>query len=306
MTAMLSGAAAAETTRPDFRVLFDSNRSGSFGIYLMNSDGSGVTRVVDTPAHEMYPDPSPDGRWVVYAVMQGLNESSYGDIWIKSLDGGSPARRIAVNGTFPTFSSDGQFVYFQRQRDMLMRVKASGGRAIRIFPRSNNHDWACHVIKPRVSPDGRYAAFVSECGGAWSSWYVKLSSQRTVYIGRGCEPGWFSDSGKIAWVDSVGAGSDTGIRGYDLRRGKVWDLQDAGSPWGVEYFPTLAGEDRYLLFSACQDVNNHAHESANFQIFMKDLLSRQVWRLSTNSATERWPKAVPELESPEPSPMPAQ
>ena len=306
LAAVLCGTAArAETNQPDFRVIFDSNRSGSFGIYIMNGDGSAAERVIDTPAHEMYPDPSPDGRWVVYAVMQGLFETSRGDIWIKSLAGGA-ARRLAANGSFPTFSSDGQYVYFERQRDALMRVKAAGGRAKQIFPRRNNRDWGCHVIKPRVSSDGRYAAFVSECGGAWSTWYAKLSSQRAVYIGQGCEPGWFSGQRKAAWIDSVGTASGTGIYAFDLRRRKSSELHDAGSPWGVEYFPSISRDDRYLLFGACPDTGDRSHVSANFQIFVKDLESKRLRRLSNNGATDRWPKLIPAAALPDPSPTPAE
>ena len=48
------------------RILFDSNRSGNFGIYSISLDGQDLQKVSNTPKHEIFPDPSPDGRFVVF------------------------------------------------------------------------------------------------------------------------------------------------------------------------------------------------------------------------------------------------
>ena len=44
------------------RIVFDSNRDGAFEIYVMNSDGSAVTRLTDPPTLGRYPGWSTDGK----------------------------------------------------------------------------------------------------------------------------------------------------------------------------------------------------------------------------------------------------
>jgi Tol biopolymer transport system component len=50
------------------RIAFQSNRSGDFGIWVMNADGSGQTRLTGRGGFgDFYPSWSPDGRRIVYS-----------------------------------------------------------------------------------------------------------------------------------------------------------------------------------------------------------------------------------------------
>jgi dipeptidyl aminopeptidase/acylaminoacyl peptidase len=48
------------------RIYFDSSRDGNLNVYVMNADGSGQTRLTDSPALDAIPIPSPDGRTVLF------------------------------------------------------------------------------------------------------------------------------------------------------------------------------------------------------------------------------------------------
>ena len=48
------------------RIAFASTRDGNREIYVMNADGSGVTRLTDNDADDGYPSWSPDGRRIAF------------------------------------------------------------------------------------------------------------------------------------------------------------------------------------------------------------------------------------------------
>ncbi len=275
------------------RILFDSDRGNSFGIFIMKEDGTDVQTVADSEMSEMYPDPSPDGQWVVFARAMSPHRLALTDIWICRTDG-SGVVKIAANGTFPTFSADGRTVYFERDRKKVMAVDINGSNEREVFP-CGRGDFSKHlVVKPRVSPDGRWVAFISDYdGGGWNSWAVELSSGRALHIGKGCEPAWFADSRHLVWVVEQGARQGSGLFMYDMETGKAEELQDAGPPLGHEYFPYVSGGDRFLLWGACPE-GKHSHIDSNYQLFVKNLKNGQIARLTFDSFNNRWPKILPD------------
>ena len=63
---------------PDGRWLaFVSNRDGNFEIYVMNADGSGPTRLTNTPGSEGTPAWSPDGRRIAFDSDRDGNREIY-------------------------------------------------------------------------------------------------------------------------------------------------------------------------------------------------------------------------------------
>jgi Tol biopolymer transport system component len=48
------------------QIVFDSDRDGVFEVYVMNADGTGVTRLTDPPILGRYPSWSHDGKQIVY------------------------------------------------------------------------------------------------------------------------------------------------------------------------------------------------------------------------------------------------
>ena len=273
------------------RILFDSNRSGSFGIYSMKPDGSDVQTIVDTEKQEIYPDPSPDGEWVVFARAETTARKSKSDIWIIRHNG-KDSKLIAKDGTFPTFSSDGSTVYFERGRNKLISVDVSSLEQKELFPK-NHPEFGRHgVIKPRVSSDGKFAAFISDKKGRWNTWYVNLETSELSHLAEGCEPSWFAKSGKIAWIKTSNTNERSGLYKFNPKSKKVKVLQDEGPPRGHEYFPTVSPDEKFLLYSSCR-VNEHSHITANYQIFVKNLETERLTRVTFDQHNNRWPKVLP-------------
>ncbi len=62
--AILGG--AAETSNSEGKILFYSERDGNAEIYLMDADGSGLTRLTTNSANEWSPAGSPDGTEIAF------------------------------------------------------------------------------------------------------------------------------------------------------------------------------------------------------------------------------------------------
>jgi TolB protein len=74
------------------KIVFDSDRSGTWQVWLMNADGSGQHQLTYDPApKDQVPDWSPDGSQISYiSDTHGIADTvspSWGDVWIMNADG---------------------------------------------------------------------------------------------------------------------------------------------------------------------------------------------------------------------------
>jgi dipeptidyl aminopeptidase/acylaminoacyl peptidase len=80
---------AAPSWSPDGqRIAFDSDREGSFDIWAMNTDGSGLTRLTDHPRVDGGPAWSPDGQRIAFRSLR----ARYNEIWTMNVDGSDQIR----------------------------------------------------------------------------------------------------------------------------------------------------------------------------------------------------------------------
>ena len=277
------------------RIVFDSNRGAGFGIHIVDPATGEIATFADSEFHEMYPDVSPDGKWVVFSRTKSLDKREPGTIWIKQVAGGNE-RKLADNATFPTFKPDGSAVYFERERKRVMLVELDGGKETEIFPKDHPQWNKFAIVKPQLSPNGQFVAFISQHPRRWSSWYVELASGTSTRVGPGCEPTWFPQSNRIAWVSGRGTLERSGITSFDLASREYGKVQDDGPPRGHEYFPTITDDSRFLLYAAARP-KEHKPVTANYQIFVKDLQAGNVVRITFDPHTNRWPRLLPKVDS---------
>jgi Tol biopolymer transport system component/tRNA A-37 threonylcarbamoyl transferase component Bud32 len=133
------------------RIAFQSNRSGSFEIWVSNADGSNqvqLTSLNGPPASR--PRWSPDGRYVAFLS---------GDIYVVPADGGTPSRFNAQvkGGELPAWSTDGRWLYFTSSSNV-WKVPAQEGTAVQITKNGG--------ASPRESRDGQYL-YYSKDDGIW-------------------------------------------------------------------------------------------------------------------------------------------
>jgi TolB protein len=109
-----------------------------YNIYVMNADGSGITKLTDAPGTEGFPAWSPDGTQIGFSSTQDdcSNTSdpeclSTGDIgpfyalFVMDTDGSRQTRLTDLFVQFMDWSPDGRFIVFNGQ-DGLNVIKADG------------------------------------------------------------------------------------------------------------------------------------------------------------------------------------
>ena len=142
------------------KIAFDSDRGGSTGIFVMNANGSGQTRLTTnfTVGSDNSPAWSPSGTKIAF-------ESS-GDIKVMNADGSgqtqltnNPVDTFSVE---PAWSPDGRKIAFEVNRDngdadiWVMNADGSGQTQLTTNPGRDSD--------PAWSPDGRKIAFASVRG----------------------------------------------------------------------------------------------------------------------------------------------
>ena len=141
---------------PPGSIVFHSARDGNplRKIYVMNADGSGLRAITDGPGNDLWPDLSPDGRFVAFAS----NRTGNNEIFVADLGGGTLVNVSNDGGddNWPRWSPNGRRIAFHSNRDgnyNLYTVNADGADLRRVTTDPALDQW------PDWSPDGKQLAF---------------------------------------------------------------------------------------------------------------------------------------------------
>ena len=81
-----------DVSRDGATILFQSNRSGTWQLWRMDADGSGLGRVTNDTFNHRQPAWSPDGKLVAYSSDQGLSDGRRA-IWLMAAPGSDQSVR---------------------------------------------------------------------------------------------------------------------------------------------------------------------------------------------------------------------
>ena len=137
--------------RIEGRVVFESNRDGTSGIYITTSESLTVKRIATGES----PAISPDGSQVAFRRRVAYNNS---ELWIVDADGSN--ERLLGFGEEPSWSPEGKRLVFASMATDggIFTINADGTNRVRILAHSfeKRDNW---VNWPAWSPDGRRVAF---------------------------------------------------------------------------------------------------------------------------------------------------
>jgi serine/threonine protein kinase len=199
---------------PDGRsLLFRSSASGTWQVYRINLDGSGLLQL--TSQGENYEATwSPDGQRIAFVSERDGNK----EIYLMNADGSSQVRLTNYPDwdDDPSWSPDGQWIVFESQREDRLdvyRMRADGSEQTRLTSGGDMN------TTPAWSPDGQWIAFEQERGDETHIWIMDVNggNQRQVTTAGtvNYRPAWSPDgqwlavtsnqSGQYAiWIVSVG------------------------------------------------------------------------------------------------------
>ena len=141
---------------------------------------------------------SPDGRRIAFTTRGGR------DLFVRSASDGADARVIATDAFVKIvndWSPDGrQMIYAQIDAETkldLWSIPVSGGTPTPLLKTAFNEAQA------RISPDGRWMAYVTEQSGTGEVWvrrYPQMDEARQVSVGGGGQPQWRSDQSELFYL----------------------------------------------------------------------------------------------------------
>jgi hypothetical protein len=224
---------------------------GSEEIYLVKSNGTGLTRLTTNTASDVEPAWSPDGSQVAFAT----NRDGNYEIYVMNADGQSPVRLTTASGPdhAPAWSPDGSRIVFTSERDgnaEIYAMDADGSNTVRLTndPGSDTD--------PAWSPDGSKIAFSSTRDGnteiyvmgATGSGLTRLTSNTVDDV----QPAWSPDGTRLAYA--LCYYRDNGLCAYGL---SVMFVDGAGVapvippiPDNSYHDPAWAGDGRWIAYTA--------------------------------------------------------
>ena len=150
------------------KIVFQSGRNGKLDIYVMNSDGTGQTRLTHNEAHDFAAAWSPNGRQIAFTRARDDEDL---EIYVMDADGGNQhnlTQHPALDGD-PDWSPDGSQIAFtsERTNGLSIFVMDPDGANVRQLT-----EGPFDVI-PKWSPDGKRIAFEAMLG---------LGHGRQIYV----------------------------------------------------------------------------------------------------------------------------
>jgi TolB protein len=215
---MNAGSDATPSLSPDGkRVLFVSTRDDPEGeIYVMNVDGTGVTRLTFAAGYDETPVWSKDGKEIAFSSTRDAANptSEYGryendEIYTMNADG-SGVTRLTYNAQTdlsPTWSSDGKRIAFASDRDAtgggtsIYSMNADGTGVTRLTY-SPGYDGG-----PAWSPGGKQIAFTRQNHVFVMNADGTQLTQLT-WSGINADPAWLDGAKRIAFVSYRDANND--------------------------------------------------------------------------------------------------
>lgn len=169
------------------RIAFQSNRSGDFEIWVVNVDGSNLTRLTNSDGLDLHPSWSPDGRRIVFASARNGNMfSSAGTLQLYAMDadGGNVVRLTsnARSDYAPEWSPDGRRITFLSDREgppevYIMNADGSGQASLTAhLPKARRERG-----NPHWNHDGQRILFDSDLGTDRSYHIVSMRADGTDF-----------------------------------------------------------------------------------------------------------------------------
>jgi Tol biopolymer transport system component len=148
---------------PDGRkIVFESTRSGSYEIWVCDSNGTNLVQLTSFDRTTGTPRWSPDGRYIAFDAR--IENHSDSDIYVTGADGGSPRRLTTEpsDDVIPSWSKDGRWIYFASNRTaghQVWKVPAEGGEAVQVTKQGG--------FAAFESPDGKFVYYTKHKPGIW-------------------------------------------------------------------------------------------------------------------------------------------
>lgn len=282
------------------KVVWSSSRFGNHDIFVIGTNGEGLTRLTESDHVDWFSRFSPDGRKILFTRSKkgwvnerDANRNDKWDLFTIDADGSALAK-VADHASWGSWL-DGDTLLFSRATQVFKKTLSSGNEELLLDSETHDALGGAYLQQPQMSPDGLYLAITLRGGrretGVWS-----FADHTWEVTGEGCQVNWFPAGERIYWVNPSGNGgsevfsiemvSGKPKQEYDYEQMRFIDIPGRRSH---EYFPQLSDKGRWLVWAATQ--RGHDHDIADYEIYIWQLgaTPEQATRLTFHSGNDRWP-----------------
>jgi TolB protein len=244
-------------------------------MYVVDADGTGLTRLTDTPRQEMYPTWSPDGTEIAFVSTQ----YQYLDVFVVDADGSGRTNLTEAEGfdLYPRWMPDGSQIVFLSARD--------GGFQFYTMNPDGSEQGLLDSGLPssELSPASVRGLFFTEDVSQYGI-YIFTSEELVEMQDTGSAigefPAWSPDGTQIAFHSRRDGNPEIYVMGSD-RSGIVRLTDDEGN----DMFPTWSPDGTQIAFQSTRD--------GNAEIYTMNADGTEQTRLTDDPASDTVPAWQP-------------
>ncbi len=176
-------------------IAFNSRMGGNSDIYIVDINGSNLTQLTTSTAHDLYPSWSPDGTQLVYQTNEG------GDQEVAIIDISSRQYYTVTNNGCndwgPIWSPDGDWIAFYSDCDgerNIYKMRTNGSDRTQLTFTSGANSWF-----PAWSPDSRKITFSSNRSGKYYIYTMDANGRNETQLAKGCVSYYSPDGSQILY-----------------------------------------------------------------------------------------------------------
>jgi len=256
-------------------IAFQSNRTGNNDIFMMNNDGSGVTRLTTSPVDDRVPSWSPDGDYIAYQS----NTNDGWEIFVVNV-ATRDIRQITFNDCndyAPSWSPDGQMFAFYSDCDgnrEIYVMGVDGSNRKQLTDTTQTYNWF-----PTWSPDGSKITFSSNRSGKYQIFVMNANGSGQAALANGCISSYSPDGGLIVFTTYCQDLGDVHLMNADGSNEHVLGDYD----WNTN--PAFSSDGQRIAFQS--------NLAGNEDIWVMDLDSSNWTQLTTDPAKDAAPAWQP-------------
>ncbi len=272
-------------------IVWSSNSMGNHNIMLMQLDDLSVRPLTVHPHTETHPRISPDGSRVAFSrshrIWQSWRNQKPWDIWIVDIHSGKETR-IAEFGTAPSWSADGNELYFNRYGSEIWSYNFSSKQETKLYQSGIAGLPDAELFWPSVDKKGTLAVSYKDKGRPTN--IIADARGNITVVARGCMLTWSPDNEFAMFVSNTEGGKQKNqLNRFHRSTGKISRWLDLPGNLSHEYFPRLSQSQQYLVFAASDGAHEPDIEDYEIFIWKTDTPENEAQRLTFNRGNDSWP-----------------